>query len=50
MNVFVVKAVMPDLRLARIFIGVIPFIAAILIALVLIFMFPGIATLLPRLM
>jgi tripartite ATP-independent transporter DctM subunit len=50
MNVFVVKAVMPDLQLARIFIGVIPFIAAILIALVLIFLFPAIATLLPKLM
>jgi tripartite ATP-independent transporter DctM subunit len=50
MNVFVVKAVMPDLQLARIFVGVIPFIGAILIALVLIFLFPAIATLLPKLM
>jgi len=48
MNVFVVKAVMPDLKLARIFVGVTPFIGAILIALVLIFLFPGIATFLPN--
>jgi TRAP-type C4-dicarboxylate transport system permease large subunit len=50
MNVFVVKSVMPDLRLASIFAGVTPFIGAIVIALVLIFLFPPIATLLPRLM
>jgi tripartite ATP-independent transporter DctM subunit len=50
MNVFVVKAVMPDLQLASIFAGVMPFVGAILIALVLIFMFPAIATLLPKLM
>ena len=48
MNVFVVKAVMPDLKLARIFAGVTPFIGAILVALVLIFLFPSIATFLPR--
>ena len=50
MNVFVVKAVMPDLQLSRIFVGVVPFIGAILIALVLIFLFPAIATMLPKLM
>jgi len=50
MNVFVVKAVMPDLQLSRIFAGVTPFIGAILIALVLIFLFPSIATFLPKLM
>jgi len=50
MNVFVVKAVMPDIQLARIFSGVTPFIGAILVALLLIFLFPGIATFLPKLM
>jgi len=50
MNVFVVKAVMPDIRLANIFAGVTPFIGAILIALVLIFLLPGIATFLPAFM
>ncbi len=48
MNVFVVKAVMPDLKLSRIFAGVTPFIVAILVALVLIFLFPSLATFLPR--
>jgi tripartite ATP-independent transporter DctM subunit len=50
MNVFVVKAVMPDLRLVSIFAGIMPFVGAILIALVLIFLVPGIATFLPTLM
>jgi len=50
MNVFVVKAVMPDIQLVRIFSGVTPFIAAILVALFLIFLLPGIATFLPKLM
>jgi tripartite ATP-independent transporter DctM subunit len=50
MNAFVVKAVMPDIRLGHIFAGVTPFIGAILIALVLIFLVPGIATFLPTLM
>ena len=48
MNVFVVKAVMPDLKLSRIFAGVTPFIGAILVALVLIFLFPALATFLPK--
>jgi tripartite ATP-independent transporter DctM subunit len=50
MNVFVVKSVMPDTRLAHIFVGVIPFIFAILAALILIFSVPEIATFLPNLM
>jgi len=50
MNAFVVKAVMPDIQLARIFAGVTPFIGAIIVALFLIFLFPGIATFLPNLM
>ena len=50
MNVFVVKAVMPDVRLADIFAGVTPFVGAILIALILIFFVPGIATFLPTFM
>lgn len=47
MNVFVVRSVMPDVRLASIFIGVMPFVAALLVVLVLILMFPAIATVLP---
>jgi tripartite ATP-independent transporter DctM subunit len=50
MNVFVVKAVMPDIQLIRIFSGVAPFIVAILVALLMIFLLPGIATFLPKLM
>jgi tripartite ATP-independent transporter DctM subunit len=50
MNVFVVKAVMPDIRLGDIFTGIAPFVGAILIALVLIFLLPEIATFLPKFM
>ncbi len=50
MNVFVVKAVMPDVRLVDIFAGVTPFVGAILIALILIFFVPSIATFLPAFM
>lgn len=50
MNVFVVKSVMPDIELSAIFRGVIPFIAADVVALVLVFLVPGIAVWLPALM
>ncbi len=50
MNVFVVKSVLPDARLSDIFHGVTPFIFALLIALLVLFAFPELATLLPRLM
>jgi tripartite ATP-independent transporter DctM subunit len=44
MNVFTVRAMMPDIRLSRIFRGVMPFVAADLLALGLLFAFPAIAT------
>ncbi|MFD2740620.1 TRAP transporter large permease [Sulfitobacter aestuarii] len=44
MNVFTVKSVMPDIALSRIFRGVLPFVAADLVALALILLFPVIAT------
>ena len=44
MNVFTVRAMMPDIRLSRIFRGVMPFVAADLVALGLLFAFPAIAT------
>ena len=47
MNAFVVKSVLPDVRLADIFRGVTPFVFALLIGLVLVFSVPMIATLLP---
>lgn len=50
MNVFVVNSVLPQVKLSDIFLGVMPYILALLIALVLIFMVPQIALLLPQLM
>jgi TRAP-type C4-dicarboxylate transport system permease large subunit len=50
MNVFTVKTVMPEIPLSRIFAGVLPFVAADLVALGLILAFPMIATGLVNLM
>ena len=50
MNVFVVKSVLPDAQLSQIFKGVIPFIFAMLVALVFVFSIPSLATFLPNLM
>lgn len=50
MNVFTVKSVVPDVSLGQIFRGVVPFIAADLVALVMILAFPAIALWLPALM
>lgn len=50
MNVFVVKSVMPSIRLADIFRGVMPFIVADVFALILVLFIPAIATFLPGLM
>jgi tripartite ATP-independent transporter DctM subunit len=44
MNVFTVRAMMPDIELPRIFRGVMPFVTADLVALGLLFAFPAIAT------
>ena len=44
MNVFTVRAMMPDIELPRIFRGVMPFVVADLVALGLLFAAPGIAT------
>jgi tripartite ATP-independent transporter DctM subunit len=44
MNVFTVRAMMPDIRLSRIFRGVMPFVVSDLVALGLLFAFPAIAT------
>lgn len=49
MNVFVVHSVMRDTRMGDIFLGVLPFVIALLAALVLILAFPAIATWLPSL-
>jgi tripartite ATP-independent transporter DctM subunit len=50
MNVFVVKSVLPDVKLSTIFKGVTPFIIALCTGLGLVLMFPAIATFLPYLM
>jgi len=49
-NVFTVKSAVPDVPLTKIFKGVLPFVAADLVALFIIVLVPGIATLLPSLM
>lgn len=50
MNVFTVKSVAPEIPLGSIFIGVLPYIVAMLVGGVLIIFFPQIATLLPEAM
>ena len=50
MNVFVVRSVMPDIRLGHIFRGVVAFIVADAVALALVFLIPAIATFLPAFM
>ena len=50
MNVFVVKSVLPDVNLGAIFKGVLPYICALVFALFLVLVIPGIATFLPGLM
>ena len=47
MNAFVVKSVLPDVRLLDIFRGVVPYIFALFIGLLPVFFFPSIATFLP---
>lgn len=49
-NVFTVKSVIPDIELTKIFAGVMPFVAADLVVLGLMFMVPLLATFLPSLM
>lgn len=50
MNVFVVKSVLPDVKLSAIFHGVMPYIIALVVGLILVLIFPPIATFLPGLM
>ena len=50
MNVFVVKSLVADIALKRIFVGLIPFGLADLVRLLLIILFPGVVLLLPELM
>ncbi len=46
-NVFVIKGIAPDVPLERIFKGIFPFLAALIIVTVILMVFPQIATFLP---
>jgi len=48
LNIFVIKNIAPDISLSQIIWGVLPFVALMLFAVVLICVFPGIATALPN--
>jgi C4-dicarboxylate transporter, DctM subunit len=48
MNLFVIQAQAPDVKITRIYRGIIPFLIAPIILIVLLFLFPGLATWLPR--
>ncbi|MEW6664004.1 MAG: TRAP transporter large permease [Thermodesulfobacteriota bacterium] len=49
-NVFVVKGVAPDVHMYTIFRGIVPFLYAIMLCLIIIFVFPQVVTYLPNLM
>jgi C4-dicarboxylate transporter, DctM subunit len=49
MNLFVIQAQAPDVRITAIYRGIIPFLVAPLILIVLLFLFPGLALWLPKL-
>jgi TRAP-type C4-dicarboxylate transport system permease large subunit len=49
-NVFVVKGIVPDVPLYHIFRGIVPFLIAILVALIIMIVYPSLATFLPSLM
>jgi TRAP-type C4-dicarboxylate transport system permease large subunit len=48
MNVFVIKSVIKDVNMSTIFVGVLPFVVTDLIRLVILILFPLIATWLPQ--
>jgi TRAP-type C4-dicarboxylate transport system permease large subunit len=48
MNVFVIKSVIKDVNMSTIFIGVLPFVVTDLIRLVILILFPLLATWLPQ--
>jgi len=50
MNLFVVQAQAPDIRTVVIYRGIVPFLAAPLVMILLLFLFPGLALWLPRLL
>ena len=50
LNVFVLKSMLPDIKLTKIFRGVLPFIAADIVRITLIVAIPGISLFLPGLL
>ena len=48
MNVFVIKSVIKDVNMSTIFVGVLPFVVTDLIRLVILILFPLLATWLPQ--
>jgi tripartite ATP-independent transporter DctM subunit len=48
-NVFVIKGIAPDIALEKIFKGILPFLAALIVFTILLMIFPNIATFLPNL-
>jgi len=50
MNLFVIQAQAPDVRITSIYRGIIPFLAAPLVLIVLLFVFPGLALWLPKIL
>jgi len=48
MNLFVIQAQAPDVKIASIYRGIVPFLLAPLVLIVLMFLFPQIALWLPR--
>ncbi len=50
MNVYIIKGVAPDIPLETIFKGIWPFLGAIIVCIILLMVFPGIATFLPKLL
>jgi len=50
MNVFVVKGVVKDVSLEKVFLGVVPFLVADFVLLALLFLIPQLSLFIPRLM
>jgi len=50
MNVYIIKGVAPEIPLETIFKGIWPFLGAIIVCIILLMIFPGIATFLPELL
>ena len=50
MNLFVIQAQAPDVKITSIYRGIVPFLIAPLILIILMFLFPGIALWLPKLL